>query len=209
MTRNLHAATGSSTDFCRHGPDAGNPKLTHPSRRALPPVTPRRPAAARSSRVVAWSTRLAAATLGSLALPLPAATLLSTNFPASPPPSFAGPETGLSVLRLFGALAIVLALFLAGVWIFRNWHRVGQSRGLHQLRILESRSLGGRHALHVVGYQGQRLLLASSPQGVSLISHLPAAAEEPAVDPPKAGPATDPIGANFVRVLQQAIQQKS
>ena len=57
-------------------------------------------------------------------------------------------------LRLFGALAIVLALFLGGVWAFRNWHRLGQARSSQHLRILESRSLGGRHALHVVGYIG-------------------------------------------------------
>lgn len=138
-----------------------------------------------------------------------AATAASTNLATFPPPPL--PEAGLSLLRVCGALSLVIALFLAGVWLFRNWHRVTAQRGPQQLRILESRSLGGRHALHVVGYQGQRLLLASSPGGISLVSHLPAAiadasdatASAPGVPPPSG------LGPSFVHVLQEAIQKKS
>jgi flagellar biogenesis protein FliO len=128
--------------------------------------------------------------------------LLSTNLPATSP---ALPEAGFSIVRVFGALVLVLALFLGGVWLFKNWHRLAGKRARCQnLQLLESRSLGGRHALYVVGYQGQRLLLASSPTGVSLISHLPAVgAPEPETDKGDKG------GHNhFVQVLQQAIQQK-
>ncbi len=138
--------------------------------------------------------------------PLSAATLLSTNLTSIPPaPSIALPDAGFSVLRVFGALTVVIGLFLAGVWIFRNWHRMSAQRGPNQLRILETRSLGGRHALHVVGYQDQRLLLSSSPQGVSLVSHLPNADTVAAAGSAAPG---DGMGPNFVRVLQQAIQQK-
>lgn len=143
------------------------------------------------------------------ALSLPAAGLLSTNFPPIAAPAL--PEASFSVLRVFGALTLVIALFLAGVWLFRNWHRVAASRGRPQrLQILESRSLGGRHALHVVGYQGQRMLLASSPTGIALVSHLPAdgveSLETKDLPSTNSGQAQDP---NFVQVLQQAIQQKS
>lgn len=140
--------------------------------------------------------------------PLSAATLLSTNLTSIPPaPSIALPDAGFSVLRVFGALTVVIGLFLAGVWIFRNWHRMSAQRGPNQLRILESRSLGGRHALHVVGYQDQRLLLSSSPQGVSLVSHLPHAEPTAAASAGPENPGGG-MGPNFVRVLQQAIQQK-
>ena len=39
------------------------------------------------------------------------------------------PEVGFSVLRVFGALAFVLALFLGGVWLFRNWQRFIVQKG--------------------------------------------------------------------------------
>src|SRR5262245_21960211 len=97
--------------------------------------------------------------------PLCAAPALSTN---APPILVGLPDAGTSVLRVFGALALVLALFLAGVWLFRNWRRLSGPRGhVAHLQVLESKALGGRHALYVVGYQHQRLLLAASPSGVT------------------------------------------
>jgi flagellar biogenesis protein FliO len=86
------------------------------------------------------------------------------------------PEVGFSALRVLGSLILVLALFLGGVWIYRNWQRVAVYRGrAPQLNILEVKSLGNRHALYLVAYQQQRLLIASSPAGVNLLSHLPEA----------------------------------
>jgi flagellar biogenesis protein FliO len=43
--------------------------------------------------------------------------------------------------------------------------------------VLECRSLGGRHAIYVIGYEQQRFLISSSQGGVNLLSHLPAAGE--------------------------------
>jgi flagellar biogenesis protein FliO len=137
-----------------------------------------------------------------LLVPAPAHTapLLSTNLP---PVSPALPDASSSVIRVFGALVLVLGLFLAGVWVFRNWQRLALRRGQpSQLQILEIKSLGGRHALYVVGYQQQRLLLASSPAGVTLVSHLPAA-DAVEVEPAKLS------RENFVQVLQQAVQAKA
>ena len=52
-----------------------------------------------------------------------------------------------------GALALVW-LFLGGVWLFRNWQRLVIQRGrAPKLNVLEIRSLGGRQALYVVGYE--------------------------------------------------------
>jgi flagellar biogenesis protein FliO len=92
------------------------------------------------------------------------------NNPASiVPPDMLGP-----VLRMGGALALVIGLFLSGVWLFKNWQRFARRRGaLPKLSVLEVKSLGQRQAIYVVGYEQQRLLLASSPAGVVLLSHLP------------------------------------
>lgn len=84
------------------------------------------------------------------------------------------PEIGVSVLRVFGALAFVLALFLGGVWLFRNWQRLAVRHSAPpRLRVLETKPLGQRQALHLVGYRQQRFLLAASPAGVSLLTALP------------------------------------
>lgn len=96
-----------------------------------------------------------------------------TNWGGPLPPV---PDVGQSLFRVFGALGLVLLLFFGGVWLFRNWQQVLVRRGRPaRLRVLESRSLGSRHALFVVGYDRQRLLVASSPTGVTLLSPLPAA----------------------------------
>jgi flagellar biogenesis protein FliO len=88
------------------------------------------------------------------------------------------PDTGASLFRVFGALILVIAVFLGGVWLFRNWQRFAtQKGGAAKLNLLEVKSLGQRQALYVVGYQQQRMLLASSPTGITLVSHLPAVDE--------------------------------
>jgi flagellar biogenesis protein FliO len=94
-------------------------------------------------------------------------------------PSAALPDVGVSLLRVLGALALVLAIFLGGVWLFRNWQRLVARRGrVPRLNVLEVRSLGGRHALYVVGYEQERFLIGASPAGVHLVSHLQPAGEE-------------------------------
>ncbi len=91
------------------------------------------------------------------------------------------PSIGPSLARVLGAFAFVLMLFFGGVWVARNWHRFGpRSAGIPDLRVLEVKNLGGRQSLVVVGYRKQRMLLASAPTGVTLLSHLPEA--EPAGD---------------------------
>lgn len=112
------------------------------------------------------------------------------------------PDAGSSVLRVLGALALVTALFLGGVWLFRNWQRFTVRKGgAPRLNVIEVKSLGQRHALYVVGYEQQRMLLASSPTGVSLVSHLPEAAEgEESATIPQA---------TFSQALQQVFQRKA
>jgi flagellar biosynthetic protein FliO len=121
-----------------------------------------------------------------------------TNTPAI---SSALPDMGASLLRVMGALAVVLAVFLAGVWLFKNWQRLTLRRGAApKLNVLEVRSLGQRQAIYVVGYEQQRLLLASSSTGVTLLSHLPAADAEPLAAAPKI---------SFAEAFQQVLARKS
>jgi flagellar biogenesis protein FliO len=110
------------------------------------------------------------------------------------------PDGFTAVLRVFGALALVIGLFLAGVWLFRNWQRLSLQRGNRpKLNILETRALGGRQALYVVGYEQARFLIGASPAGLSLLSHLPEAAPE---DIP-AGPKTaTPFAATLAQLLK-------
>ncbi|HEU5395878.1 MAG TPA: flagellar biosynthetic protein FliO [Verrucomicrobiae bacterium] len=86
------------------------------------------------------------------------------------------PDAGASLLRVLGALALVIGLFLGGAWLVRNWQRLArQQGGSPKLNVLEIRSLGGRQAIYVVGYEQERFLLASSPAGVNFLTHLPGA----------------------------------
>jgi flagellar biogenesis protein FliO len=113
------------------------------------------------------------------------------------------PEVGLSAIRALGALALVLAIFLGGVWLFRNGQRLAwRKTGAPRLAILESRPLGNRFALYVVSYEQQRMLIGSSPAGISLLSQLPPATESV---PEPAAPAQ---AASFIQCLQQVMRRK-
>lgn len=158
--------------------------------------------AGRSPRLRPWGAVVICLVLPAVARA--AAPLLSTNVP---PLGATLPDASLSVIRVFGALALVLGLFLGGVWLFKNWQRVTTGRGRSsRLHIIETRALGGKHALYVVGYQQQRLLLASSPAGVSLVSHLPEEDISPDVTP---SVAPEVENESFVHALQRAVHAKA
>ena len=113
------------------------------------------------------------------------------------------PDIGASLGRVMLALAVVLGVFLGGVWLFRNWQRLVVQRGrAPRLNVLEVRSLGGRHALYVVGYEQERFLIAASPAGVHLVSHLQPGTEE--VPAKKDSPA--PL--SFAQSLAQMLKGK-
>ena len=124
------------------------------------PASPRSPLAAR---------------LTVLGLGLSTAVLADPLGATNAPPVVPGvPDVTFSLLRIFGALLLVLALFLGGVWLFRNWQRVAGHHGrAAKLQVLEMRSLGNRHTVFVLGYERQRLLIASSPAGITLLDRLP------------------------------------
>ncbi|HEX3857736.1 MAG TPA: flagellar biosynthetic protein FliO [Verrucomicrobiae bacterium] len=114
------------------------------------------------------------------------------------------PDAGLSIVRVFGALVLVIGIFLGGIWLFKNWQRLAVQRGrAPKLNVLETRSLGGRHAIYVVGYDQERFLISSSPGGVNLLSHLPTATEGEADATAKNSPAP-----SFAQALTQVLKGK-
>ena len=127
-----------------------------------------------------------------------AESLASTTVSALPS---ALPDAGASVVRVFGALILVVGIFLAGVWLFKNWQRFTVQKGRGpKLNVLEVRSLGQRQSLYVVGYEQQRMLLAASPAGITWLSHLPVAEDAEA-----AAPVTK---FNFAAGFQQVLTRK-
>jgi flagellar biogenesis protein FliO len=130
----------------------------------------------------------------------------STNSPTAQPLTLPPlPDAGPSIIRVFGALALVLGIFFGGVWLFRNWQRLTIQRGrAPKLNVIETRPLGGKHALYVIGYDQERYLLAASPTGVNLLTHLPPATEADA--PTDAtGPSAPP---SFAQALTKVLKGK-
>jgi len=110
------------------------------------------------------------------------------------------PDVGFSALRVVGSFVLVLAVFLGGVWLFKNWQRVAVYKGrAPKLNVLEVKSLGARHALYLVAYEQQRFLISSSPAGINLLTHLPENDAEPATVPAQ----------SFAQGLQQLLARKS
>lgn len=99
-------------------------------------------------------------------------------------------------LRLVGSGLILLAmLWVALLWLRRRtwFNRVLQER--MRLRVLETRPLAHRSALHLVSCSGQEFLVAVSPAGVSLVATL---------NPPATGPTTAPA-ADFASIIREKV----
>lgn len=100
------------------------------------------------------------------------------------------PSAGVSLLRLIASLSVVLALFFGGVWVFKNWQRMAAVRGPEpRPQVLEGRHRGARQAVHAMGHEQQRFLVASSSAGVTLPTHLPEG-EAQAVSTPAGQPSS-------------------
>ena len=83
------------------------------------------------------------------------------------------------MIRIVGALMIVMAILLGGAWWFRKSRLFGlvPAQSSH-LNVIETRSLGSRHALHVVEYGSKRFLIADSHAGTNFLTDLEKLEEE-------------------------------
>jgi flagellar biogenesis protein FliO len=156
----------------------------------------------RQQRTALWVLMFACFSISALATDLTSPVVSSNAFPTPPMPAVSTSAAS-SLFRVLGALALVLACFFGGVWLFRNWQRTVIAKGhAPKLNILETKSLGQRHAIYVVGYEQQRLLIAASPAGVTMLTTLPAAP----VNATEEAPVTK---ASFGDALRQALHRKS
>ena len=90
--------------------------------------------------------------------------------PLTPPST----SFGVAFFRMIGSLAFVVAIFFAGAWLFRNMHRFRQAGSpARKLQVLEAKSLGASQTIYVVGFEQQRMLIGSTAQGLTLLTHLP------------------------------------
>jgi flagellar biogenesis protein FliO len=89
------------------------------------------------------------------------------------------PSLMASAVRMLGGFCVVLAVILMGTWAFKNKEKfTGRHIRQSKLQVLETKSLGARHSLCVVAYDNQRILISTSPTGVSMLTHLPEATRE-------------------------------
>ncbi len=119
----------------------------------------------------------------------------------------AGLNAGASVLRMTGSFSIVMALLFGGVWLWKrsqNWQRGGRTS---LLQVVETRSLGSRQSLAVVGYDRQRFLISCSPAGVTMLTTLPDDTSVPAVSAGPVSAATPPLP-SFAQALATAWERR-
>jgi flagellar biosynthetic protein FliO len=83
------------------------------------------------------------------------------------------PEPAASGLRTFGSLVLVLGLAGVSLWALKKY---GRGRipggGGGKLKVQETLSLGDRRFVSILEVEGQRFLIALTPQGISLLSRL-------------------------------------
>jgi flagellar biosynthetic protein FliO len=74
-------------------------------------------------------------------------------------------------LRQVSAILFVFALLGAALWALRRWNNPGRqtpSRG-KSLQSIERLSLSPQHSLHLVEIDGGRFMVATHPQGCTLL----------------------------------------
>ena len=104
-----------------------------------------------------------------------------------------------SLARMLGALALVFALLIGALWIYRHWQQLLLQRTpVSGLRVVDVKSLGQRLSVYVVAYRHQQVLIGGSPNGLSLLSPLdadPSVSGNPSSSDP--GPSAANLSANL------------
>jgi len=83
------------------------------------------------------------------------------------------PEAPPSGLRAFGSLVLVVGLAGASLWALKKYGRGRMpGGGGGKLRVEETLALGDRRFVSILDVEGERFLLALTPQGINLLSRL-------------------------------------
>jgi len=141
-------------------------------------------------------------------IPLMQASTSLTNAGASSP-DLSGAAG--SLFRLTGALALVFAVLIGVVWMYRQWQRVMLQRApATGLRILDVKNLGQRTSLYVVAYRQQQFLIGGSSNGLNLLSTLdsdPSEGEEGDPGTEAGTPEPPPSNNAFRNALDQVLDK--
>ena len=84
-------------------------------------------------------------------------------------------ESGLLLLRTAGALALVVGLLFAFIYVLRRWgNAVKRPSSQPVMEVLSKHSFGPRHHLILVKFaEESKVLVGISPQNMSLLTVLP------------------------------------
>jgi len=94
------------------------------------------------------------------------------------------PSTGAMLVRVVLALALVLGLLWAVLFLYRKASRGGSaSARAPEIEVLAQRSLGPRTSLAMVRVAGESLLIGITPQQVTALGRLEGGASGGAMDP--------------------------
>lgn len=111
-----------------------------------------------------------------------------------------------SLGRLMGSLALVFAVMLGALWIYRHWQRLIQKRQPDTgLRVIDVKNLGQRMAVYVIAYRHQHFLIGGSPNGLSLLSPLESTPSDPDDESEGSSPTPAPPADSFRNALDKAL----
>jgi flagellar biogenesis protein FliO len=81
-------------------------------------------------------------------------------------------ETGLQLLKTIGALALIVGMLFAIVYVLRRWGVLAAKPATQAtIEVLSKQSFGPRHHLFLVRVTGERkVLVGVSPQNMSLLA---------------------------------------
>lgn len=109
------------------------------------------------------------------------------------------------LLRVFGGLVAVIAVFVAALWLLKRVQPVLRAAS-GPMRVLATLNLAPREKLLLVQVGAQQLLLASSAQGLTCLHVLPEPVE---LQPPSAAPGVAAaLPASFPDWLRRAVEQR-
>jgi flagellar protein FliO/FliZ len=83
------------------------------------------------------------------------------------------------ILKTIGSLVLVIALGIGAAYVLKRvGPRLGQIQG-RQIRLVETTALGPKKALHIVEVDGQRFLIGSTADQVTMLSPISRAKAHP------------------------------
>ncbi|MEW6560358.1 MAG: flagellar biosynthetic protein FliO [Pseudomonadota bacterium] len=121
------------------------------------------------------------------------------------PSALPDPMSWTELLRVFGGLVAVIAVFVAALWLLKRL-QPGSRASSGPMRVLSTLHLAPRERLLLVQVGEQQLLLGSSAQGLSCLHVLSTPVP---LEPPSAGQGLSAaLPATFPDWLRRAVEQR-